>query len=390
MRLLTFTTLYPNAVQPSHGIFVEQRLHKTMAAGRIANTVIAPVPWFPSNSKLFGRYAEFAGVPVRETFNGIEVYHPRYPLIPKVGMTTAPLLLAAAAYACAKRLSVVGDTVDLIDAHYFYPDGVAAALIGAWLKIPVVITARGTDINLIPRHSLPRRMICWAGRRAQALVAVCEALKDEMTRLGLPQDKIKVLRNGVDLQVFRPAERETERRALGLTGPTIVSVGHLIERKGHHLTIAALAQLPGVELLLIGEGERRDALQRLAAQCGVAERVRFLGRVAQDQLFRYYSAADVMVLASSREGWANVLLESMACGTPVVASNVWGTPEVVRSSVAGKLLADRDPASLADAVRDVLAAPPAREATRRYAEAFDWNATVSGQLRLFEQVATHA
>ena len=118
--------------------------------------------------------------------------------------------------------------------------------------------------------------------------------------------------------------------------------------------------------------------------------MRFLGRVAQDQLFRYYSAADVMVLASSREGWANVLLESMACGTPVVASNVWGTPEVVRSSVAGKLLADRDPASLADAVRDVLAAPPAREATRRYAEAFDWNATVSGQLRLFEQVATHA
>jgi len=386
MRLLTFTTLYPNAIRPSHGIFVEQRLRKTMTAGGITNTVVAPVPWFPFRNGVFGDYAKLASVPAHETRNGVEVYHPRYPLIPKVGMTSAPLFLAAASYACVKRLSAAGDAVDLIDAHYFYPDGVAAALIGAALNIPVVITARGTDINLIPRHRLPRSMIRWAGRRARATVAVCEALKEEMKRLGLQQDKINVLRNGVDLDTFRPAEREAERRSLKLTGPTIVSVGHLIERKGHHLTIAALAELPGVELLLIGDGEQRDALQRFASRCGVSERVHFVGRVAQEHLFKYYSAADVMVLASSREGWANVLLESMACGTPVVASNVWGTPEVVQSNVAGKLMCNRDPASLAEAVREVLAAPPSREATRRYAEAFSWDATVAGQVNLFEQV----
>jgi glycosyltransferase involved in cell wall biosynthesis len=166
-------------------------------------------------------------------------------------------------------------------------------------------------------------------------------------------------------------------------GSILATVGHLIERKGHDLVIEALPALPGATLLVAGDGPERASLERRAGRLGVAGRVRFLGRIDHDRLRQVYNAADILVLASSREGWANVLLEAMACGTPVVASDIWGTPEVVADPAAGLLMAARAPAALADAVRRLLARPPTRAATRHYAEGFDWQATTAGQIELF-------
>jgi glycosyltransferase involved in cell wall biosynthesis len=381
------TTLYPNAAQPSHGIFVENRLRHLVATNEVALRVVAPVPWFPFRSAHFGRYATFARAPVREHRHGIVVTHPRYPVIPKVGMTVAPALLYAALYRHVRSLLASGVCFDLIDAHFFYPDGVAAALLGQRIGKPVVITARGTDLNLYPRHALPRQMIRWAADRAAGLITVCQALKDVLVGLGVPADRVTVLRNGVDLEQFRPVpDRDGARRALGLTRPTLLSVGHLIERKGHHLVIEALADLPGMDLLIAGDGPERPALERLAQRCGVADRVRLLGALPHDELARIYGAADALVLASSREGWANVLLESMACGTPVAATNVWGTPEVVAEAAAGTLVEERSPRGIADAVRRLFSALPDRAATRAYAERFSWDATTQGQLDLFRKI----
>jgi glycosyltransferase involved in cell wall biosynthesis len=103
-------------------------------------------------------------------------------------------------------------------------------------------------------------------------------------------------------------------------------------------------------------------------------------------LKKYYGAADALVLASSREGWANVLLESMACGTPVIASNVWGTPEVVASPDAGILMSERTPQGLVQAVHALRASYPQHEATRRYAEKFSWDDTTQGQIKLFQKI----
>jgi glycosyltransferase involved in cell wall biosynthesis len=389
VKILLFSTLYPNAAQPLHGLFVERRLLHVVAAG-VEARVIAPVPWFPLTSPRFGDYATFAKVPTSEIRNGLEVVHPRYPLPPKVGMSAAPVLMALATLPAVRRVRA-SFRFDLIDAHYYYPDGVAAALLASWLDVPVTITARGTDINLIPQYRLPRAWIRWAARRSSASIAVCEALRREMVELGIDQERIRVLRNGVDLELFRPLERPAARAELGLgPGRWLLSVGQLIERKGHDLAIRALAELPGWSLIVAGEGPLRRDLEALASGPGLADRVRFAGAVPQSQLPTYYSAVDALVLASSREGWANVLLEAMACGTPVVASPVWGTPEVVAAPEAGVLMAERSAGALAASVKDLLDHYPDRRATRAYAEAYDWAPTTRGQLTLFEQLVGRA
>jgi teichuronic acid biosynthesis glycosyltransferase TuaC len=385
-RLVTFTTLYPNDITPSHGVFVENRLRHLAASGQVAARVVAPVPWFPSRAKLFGRYGAYARVARRETRHGIAIEHPRHIVLPKIGMNLAPLMLYRAALPALRRLQAEGGDFDLIDAHYFYPDGVAAAMLGRALGKPVIITARGTDINLIPRHAVPRRMILRAARQAAGIVAVSEALRRALIALGVPAHQVRTLRNGVDLAMFRPLDRDATRAALGLAGPVLLSVGHLIERKGHDLVIAALPQLPGYTLMIAGLGPERAALAALAASLGVGSRVHFLGFIPHDELARLYSAADALVLASSREGWPNVLLEAMACGTPVVASNRWGAPEIVARPEAGVLMPERSADGVAAAVGALFRALPERDATRRFAEAYSWDETTSGQLRLFAEV----
>ncbi len=386
MKILTFSTLFPNAEKPGHGIFVETRLRHLVASGKVQSRVVAPIPWFPLRHRRFGQYASFARTPHEEIRSGIRVAHPRYPLLPKAGMTVAPVLLAKAAKPAIGRIIDEGYDFDLIDAHYFYPDGVAAALLGRHFNKPVVITARGSDITLIPQYRLPRTMIRWAATRADGIITVCNALKDEIVRLGVAADRVTSLRNGVDLQLFQPVDRDAARDALGLTQFTLLTVGHLVPVKGQELIIAALPMLAGVQLLIAGNGPDRKKLEDLAQHLNVADRVRFLGALPQAELKNYYGAADALVLASSREGWANVLLEAMACGTPVIASKVWGTPEVVAAPEAGMLMAERTPNGLVQAVHAMRAHYPDRAATRRYAERFSWDDTTAGQVQLFQRI----
>lgn len=386
MRILTFSTLFPSAARPNFGVFVENRLRHLVGSGRVEARVMAPVPWFPLRDPRFGDYAKFAATPRTETRHGLAITHPRYVLLPRMGMTMAPFSLYAACLGPLRRLIRDGYDFDLIDAHYFYPDGVAAVWLGRALGKPVVVTARGTDINLIPRYPHTRRMIVKAGDGTAAMVAVCQALKDEMAALGMDARKIHVLRNGVDLTLFTPRDRAAAQARFGITRPALVAVGGLIERKAHDIAIRAMTALPDMELLIAGEGNQHAALQALIRDLGLEDRVRLLGSVPHAALADLYSAADISLLTSSREGWANVLLESMACGTPVVASNVWGTPEVVADPAAGRLMTARTPESLADAVKALCAALPDRAATRAYAERFSWDDTTQGQLALFGRV----
>jgi teichuronic acid biosynthesis glycosyltransferase TuaC len=386
VQILTFTTLYPSAARPQHGIFVETRLRKLVENDEVQARIVAPCPWFPFTSPRFGGYSMVARVPPNEMLHGLHVDHPRYPLLPKIGMGTAPLALFAAVLPRLRRQIVVGRDFDLIDAHYFYPDGVAAVLLGRALGRPVVVTARGSDLNLIADYAVPRRWIRWAAAKAAGLVTVSSGLRDRLMALGTAPERIRVLRNGVDLELFRPGDREAARQRLGFTRPTLLAVGNLVALKRHSLMVEALALLPDADLVIVGEGPERAAIEKLARARGLANRVRLLGQTPQQKLPEIYGAADLLLLISTHEGWPNVLLESMACGTPVVVSEIAGIADIVAAPVAGRIVARITPKKLAGAVSDLLAAPPARAATRAHAEQFDWQSTTDGQIALFRDV----
>jgi teichuronic acid biosynthesis glycosyltransferase TuaC len=386
IRLLTFTTLYPNHETPNHGVFVENRLRHLLATGAVRSVVLAPVPFFPSGWRGFGKWGASARVPHQETRYGITVEHPRYLVIPKIGMSIAPASLYAASVRAMGRLLADGLTIDAIDAHYLYPDGVAAVLLGKHFRKPVVITARGSDVTQIPDHPLARRMIQWAIKSADGLISVSAGLKGGLVRLGAVPERVTVLRNGVDTAAFRPVDRDSARAGLGLSRPTLLSVGALIERKRHHYTIEAMLSLPEFELLIVGEGPERLRLAKQIERLGLTGRVRLLGAHPHAALPQFYGAADASILASSREGWANVLLESMACGTPVVASRIPGNPEVVQTGEAGLIVKTNTPAGLAEGVRRLFAAMPDRETVRSFACRFGWQETSMGQLELFHRV----
>ena len=389
VKTLLFSTLYPSSVRPVHGIFVENRLRELLKTGAVETKVVAPVPWFPSSSECFGEYGRFAATPRFEKHNGVEVHHPRYFLPPRIGMNIAPYTIAAGALPTVKKLITEGFDFDVIDAHYYYPDGVAAGIIAKKLGKPFVVTARGTDLNLIPQYAHPRNLIRKTAAQAYASIGVCKALMDSLADLGAEQKKLHVFRNGVDLERFQPEDQTQARARLNLpNGRILLSVGHLVERKGHDIAIRALTGLPeDISLIIAGAGPERQALESLSQSMQLAGRVRFAGQVVNSELRWWYSAADVLVLCSSREGWANVLLESMACGTPVVASNIWGTPEVVSCETAGRLMQDRTPQALASSVSDLLTHYPERTAVRKFAEKFSWEETSLAQKALFESIA---
>ena len=384
VRVLTFTTLFPNDQQPSHCVFVETRLRHLVAHGGVESRVVAPVAWFPSTNPRFGRYARLAAVARHEQRFGLDVLHPRYPVIPKVGMAVAPELLYAASLPVLRKVLDEGFDFDVIDAHFFYPDGVAAVALGRKLGKPVTVTARGTDIHTYCRIPRAWKRIVAAAHAADAVMTVADALQAPLRAAGVPSSRMRTLRNGVDLALFSPPDdRDAERAALGMRRRTLLSVGNLVPLKGHDLVIRALRDLPETDLFVVGSGPGKGALESLVQQLGLAERVRLVPAVRQTELRRYYGAADALVLASSREGWPNVLLEAMACGTPVVATPVWGSPEVVREARAGCLAGERSAEAIAAACANLFEAMPEREATRAYAEMFDWDDTSRGQLAIF-------
>lgn len=376
VRLLTFTNLYPSATRPRHGIFVEQRVRRLVETGRVHASVVVPV---------LGGTRE---TPEQVVRHGIDV---RYVHVPAIrGLTTFlnPVLMASAARRAVAAARAQHGDFDVIDAHFLYPDGVAAVLLGRSLRKPVVLSARGSDVNAAAHERVAGACIRWAAPRAAALIAVSAALRDAMVAAGLPADRIAVLRNGVDLETFAPGDRASAGAALAgaATGPVLLAVGNLVPEKGFDLALRTLAELADARLVVVGRGPEELRLRRLALELGVADRVEWRAPVPQEQLARVYAGADLTVLTSLREGMPNVLLESLACGTPVVATDVGGCREVVAAPEAGRLVAGRDVGAFVQACREVLAAPPAPFAVRAYAERFGWQEPIARQIALLEAV----
>ena len=383
VRLLTLTTLFPNSRQPRRGIFIANRIARLRATGRVDCRVVAAIPSFP------GAYRETAGVPESEQIHGLPVRHPRYLHVPGVGMRIQPDALARA---LLEDLRIHGDDArrfDVVDAHYFYPDGVAAARVAAELGLPLVISARGSDVNLIADTPYALRRMREAANQAQSLIAVSAALAQRMASLGMPRERIHVLRNGVDSEVFYPVSQAEARARLGLRDGTryVLGVGNLVPEKGFDVLVHAVAKLADTRLVLLGEGPLRGALGALAERAAPG-RVEFRPNMAQSELRNAYSATDVLGLPSLREGWPNVVLEAIACGIPVAAANVGGIPEILTSDAPGTIVDSRDPDAWAAALDALLEAPRSHADVRAYALRFGWDGVVAEQCGLYERAAS--
>jgi teichuronic acid biosynthesis glycosyltransferase TuaC len=384
MHILTVTSLFPNARQPMHGLFIRARMEDFTRRYGHRWTVIAPVPWFPrlpfKTSDLYDRYAR---VPAFEDGRGYPVHHPRFLVIPKLGLRRQGASMARCVRKLVREIHA-RDPIDLIDGHYVYPDGNAALAAGALTGAPVVLSARGTDLNLYP--SLPglREPIAASLAACRHLICVCSDLKTVALGLGMEDKKVSVIGNGVDTAKFRPGDQAAARRELGLPaeGRVILSVGHLVERKGFHILLRAFAALPergDLRLAIAGDGEMRKALPKLAAELGIADRCVFPGGVPNESLPRWYAAADLFVMASSREGWPNAVCEALACGLPVVATKVWGIPEIITGPHLGELAQERTPDGLRAALEKALARDWDRTAIAAHGMRRTW-AQVSEQM----------
>lgn len=388
LRILTLTSLFPSAARPRHGIFVETRLRHLLEDCPVEARVLAPVPWFPFRARWFGSYAAFAATPRRDTLaGGLQVSYPRYAMLPKIGVAFQP---DAMAHACIEDMQVLqraGWRPDLIDAHYLYPDGVAAAKLAGSTGLPLVLTARGTDVNVLARQERAGRRVLWASRKAAAVIAVSTRLKEGLVALGVEADKIRVVRNGVDTDVFTPMDRLAARTLLGLNQRrTFVCVGNLVREKGFELAINCVSTLSSVQLVIVGDGPLRSELERHARALGVADRVVFMPPMPQARLAHVYSAADVLLLCSTREGWPNVVLESLACGTPVVATDVGAVNEILTDRQIGRVLPSRETAVMVAAVEDLLSSAGDRQRLREHAARYDWHAVSLAQMTLFRNI----
>jgi len=376
MRILTFTSLFPNATAPNAAIFVYQRIsHLARRAGNHVE-VVAPVPYAPKFLKGTSRGC-VALVPKLESIGSLQVHHPRYPLIPAVSMPFHGLLMYAGCLRKARILHMQ-HCFDCIDAHYAYPDGFAATLLGMALKLPVFISARGTDVNLFPHFRTIRPLIVWSLRKTAGIIAVSAALKTSIIGLGIPEESICVIPNGVDSKRFFPRDRAVTRQRLKVPSDQniAVSVGSLTESKNHRLLVSAFAEVlrdyPKSRLYIIGEGTLRQALEALIRAEQLEKNIVLAGPRPNEEIALWLSAADVSCLTSCREGWPNVLMESIACGTPVVATRVGGIPEILCSPELG-ILVDENKESVAAGLKRAFATVWDRRAMKQYAEERGWD-----------------
>jgi glycosyltransferase involved in cell wall biosynthesis len=373
LRVLTLSTLFPDASRPNFGIFVERQALSLAARGDVDIRIVVPrgIPLWPLDR--LARYRTIRDLPERERWKGLEVRRPAFLNLPGTGGRFHAALIERALVPALEGIRREF-AFDLIAAEFFFPDGPAAVTLGKRFDVPVSITARGSDIHYWSKAPGVARQVCAAGYAADGMLAVSEAMRDDMIALGMPGERIEPIVTGVELTRFHPRDRAQAKRSLGVTGPLVVSLGALIPLKGHDILVDAVARLPGVNLWIAGEGPEQARLTGQIAKLGLGDRVRLLGGVPHDEVPLLAAAADAMALASEREGLANAWMEALASGTPIVVPDVGGARQLLRGSDAGGRIAARTPEGFAEAIAALLASPPDPEAVRAIVEPFTWAA----------------
>ncbi|MCQ8117679.1 glycosyltransferase [Methylomonas rosea] len=392
-RLIVFSSLYPSRVRPNAGVFIRERMSKV--ARNCSLVVISPVPWFPLQSLIQWFNPNYRPQPDKyEDQDGISVYFPRFLSIPGLGRSWDGFFMALCSAAICYKLKK-HFAFNLIDAHFAYPDGYAATLLGKFFKVPVTITLRGTEVPLSKIPSRRQRLLKALNDAAQVF-SVSDSLKRHVVSLGADTAKIRVVGNGIDTAKFFPVDKKQARQHWQIPEDmqVLISVGGLVDRKGFHRVIEILPGLiekyPRLLYLVIGgaspEGNIRSRLEQLVETLNLSEHVRFLGAMPAEQLHGPLSAADLFVLATANEGWANVFLEAMACGLPVISTDVGGNREVVADGTLGTIVPFGDANALLLALDNALQRRWDQQAIVNYAADNSWDKRVDILLAEFKKL----
>jgi len=374
LRVLAITKIFPNAAEPLSAPFNRQQF--AALARRCELEVMATIPWFPG-AGLVGRWSsagKLAAVPPRELIAGIEVSHPRTLFVPRLAHVAWGPLYAASIAPVIPRYR---GKVDVVLGSWAYPDGFAAVIAARLLGVPCVVKLHGSDINVIAKLPGPRHLTRWALAHAAHVVAVSRALADEVVAMGVARDRVTVVMNGVDGELFRLRDRAAARAELALPpGPLALYVGNLKPEKGIHDLAAAwrrtAAALPEASLAIVGGGP-----EHAAVQAALPPSATLYGPQPLAQIPTWMAACDVLVLPSHVEGTPNVVLEALACGRRVVASAVGGVPDLITSPTLGALVPARDPAALAEALTHALRTAYAAEAVAELGARGGWDASAA-------------
>lgn len=398
MHVVLFTNAFPNAAEPQRGAFT---LQIARALDGMADLdIVAPLPFVP---RWMAHRHDHAGVAAVEHLDGLAVHHPRYLVVPKIAGATHAATLALAALPVIRRIHRL-HPIDIVNSHWIYPDGVAAVWIGRRLGIPVCLTALGCDINAYPKMRLRKPQIVWALCHARGLSAVSRNLQDGMYALLQERVKanrdgskgcrdatdIRVIPNGVDSHRFFPLPALEARRRVGLgtEGPVVLTVGSQDEVKGTRYLIEAIAMLkdvPGLRLVLVGDGPLRGRLESLGMELGISDRVFYAGKRDHADIPLWMNAADVFCLPSLREGHPNVVMEALACGIPVVASDVGAVSELLRPQT-GIVVQPADAHGLAQALRSALERSWNRDEIRNSVCGSSWEACARSYFNWYREM----
>lgn len=341
----------PNPDDGSSGVFVFRRLS---AMSRLVDVhALQPLTYFPGVRPL----PDWSVAPARRE-DGLRITHAPMFYIPGILKSLDGLWLYRAVMTELSRLAGSGG-VDVVDAHFGYPEGVGALMAARRLGIPVTVTLRGFEAEYLDKPfigSQIRRVL----RNADGLICVSHFLQELALRHGADPEKVRVIHNAIDRDTFFPDDRTRARRELGLpdSAPIVLSVGHLVLRKRHHVLIEAFAELkktqPEAILLIVGGKtlgtDYPNRLENFVTKLGLNESVRFLGNVPAKDVARYYHAADIFALGTQREGCCNAILESLACGVPVVTTPVGDNEYFVKDGLNGYIVPVDDPGAMAGAL----------------------------------------
>lgn len=377
MKVLFFSNLYPNSQEPTRAPFNKQKLAHLKKFCEIV--VVAPIAWFPGKS-LFVKQ----DIPFEEIIDGLKVYHPRVFYTPKILRSCYGIFYYLSVCAFIKNLSSKFN-FDAIYSSWVYPDGFAAMKLSKEFKKPFICEALGSDINLHARSYLRRLLIARTLQAACKVVVASNDLKEKIVKLGVTPEKVLVIYIGVNHLLFQPMEKGSARKKLGLQDKEkiILFVGNLVKVKGIDLLLEAvkLLKFPDWKLYIVGKGELENSLRKTIKSSGLENKVTMVGACQHQDISSWMNAADLLCLPSLMEGLPNVILESFACGLPVVASRVGGIPEVINDENTGILIPPEDVQSLAKALENALAKNWDRDYIVKSVSGFFWE---NNACQLFE------